>query len=84
MMAALAISKTTAAIATREAETYQLFEAYLNIAEVYIQRAANIGGRRTAVYCPLEAAKLFREKLELQMFTVSPCVGRPNFYIIEW
>ena len=60
-----------------------LLKAYLEVAEVYIQRAAMRGRDATQVYCPFEISKTFIKSLVDAGFKVEKS-SLPNKYIISW
>ena len=60
-----------------------LLRAYLEVAEVYIQRAALRGYNTTEVYCPFEISKTFVKSLVDAGFKIEKS-SLPNKYIISW
>lgn len=82
--AKMAQNKTDVArVSTREEEKI-LLDAYLQIAHVYINRAASRGYNTIAVYCPSFLRKEFLFSLENSGFEIMNNIPNSSYHRIKW
>ena len=81
---AMAARQTLKARDARGQEQDQLIQAYLMIAQVYIQRAADRGQVKTSVYSPYEIIREMIQILEESGFEASIHPHVPCRIVVSW
>lgn len=82
--AKMAQNKTDIARVNNGEEEKILLDAYLQIAHVYINRAASRGCNTMAVYCPHFLQKEFLSRLEDSGFEIGEKIPNSSYCRIRW